>query len=283
MHDPCTQAFYIRIPLPWKRDGLLKSSPREWATYHLATIWHKDPERGPGGDDSCGWFMRAHHGNQEVLAKIIKRFDEDWDRVYTTKKEDHGPDDGKLVPRTYYFGYFHPQDSGAGMPNMSVSAIVLNLFFLAANEHFNSNGLTNWRKTRRWMQKNLFDILLFAENPTDSLRDSIVRKWGTDTSREERIRSMAATIYGWILRETRPWYRHPRWHVHHWRLQVPFLQECRRFLFSRCSKCGHGFAWGESVYGSWGGNEIWHERCANAKPCKPASEIPPQNLTAQRL
>lgn len=274
MHDPCTQAFVIRIPLPWKRDGLLKSSPREWATYPLATIWHKDPERGPGGDDSCGWFMRAHHGNQEVLAKIIKRFDEDWDRVYTTKKEDHGPDDGRLVPRTYYCGYFHPQDSGAGMPNMSVSAIVLNLFFLAANEHFNSNGLTNWRKTRRWMQKNLFDILLFAENPTDSLRDSIVRKWGTDTSREERISSMAATIYGWILRETRPWYRHPRWHVHHWRLQVPFLKELWRSLFRRCDKCGGRFKWNESVCGDWSGNAIRHMDCAGVK-LSGESEIPP--------
>lgn len=42
----------------------------------------------------------------------------------------------------------------------------------------------------------------------------------------------------------RPWYRHPRWHVHHWRLQFHPLQKAQRWLFSRCAHCGERFAWG---------------------------------------
>lgn len=266
MHDPLTVAHEVKIPLFYKRENTLyRDNRKEWQFYHLATIWHKDPERGPGGDDSCGWLKRAHHGDQAVLARIIKRFDEDWDRVFRTSKEDHDSDDGKFVERVYYCGYFMPEDSGAGMPNMSVSGIVLNLFFMAVGEHFESAGATNWKKARRWMQRNLFDILLLAENPTDSLRDSIVRKWGCDTRRKDRIQNIAATIYGWILRREQRWWQHPRWHVHHWRLQLHFWQAFHRWAFVRCAKCGGRFRYHEPVCGGWTGNAIWHERCQDNK------------------
>ena len=49
----------------------------------------------------------------------------------------------------------------------------------------------------------------------------------------------------------RPWYHHPRWHVHHWKVQWHFGQTLARYLFSRCAKCGGRFAWGESPIGSW--------------------------------
>jgi hypothetical protein len=249
MHDPLTVAFNVKIPLPWKTTTFWKDKRKEWASYQIATIWHKDPEKDHT-DDSCGWFKRARHGDKAVLEKIVKRFEFDWDRVFKS-------DSGKV----YHCGYFYPEDDGAGMPNMGVSAIVLNLFFMAAGEYFESTGQTNWKKARRWMQNNLFDILMFAENPTDSLRDGVVRKWGTESNRDERIRNMASEIYGWILRREQCWWRHPRWHIHHWRIQVPFFQLLNRWLFVRCSKCKGRFKWKESVCGSWSGNDIWHERC----------------------
>lgn len=260
MHDPLTVAFEVKIPLFFKRENALyKDRRKEWQFYHLATIWHKDPERGPGGDDSCGWFKRAHHGSPEVLARIIKRFGEDWDRTYLPLREDHD-DERPFKPKLFYRGYFMPE-SANGLPVMSVHGIALNLFFLAACEHFNSNGLSNWKKARRWMQNNLFDILLFAQNPTDSLHDSITRTFGYDTKREHRILEMASCIYGWILRREQKWWQHPRWHVHHWRIQIHPWQQFHRWAFVRCYKCGGRFAWGESVMGSWSGKDIWHQHC----------------------
>ncbi len=52
----------------------------------------------------------------------------------------------------------------------------------------------------------------------------------------------------------RPWWRHPRWHVWHWRIQIPAVQDLKRWLFSRCSKCGGRFTWGYCpVSDSWNG------------------------------
>lgn len=249
MHDPMTLAFSVNIPLPWRRDKwTLKSEPKaqEWATYHLADIWHVDPcKTGFGGsDDTCGWFMRAHHGDKAVLERIVKRFEEDWDRTWTyDPKEDGGNEDEQVRGKTVHMqGYFNPN----GMPRMSVSGITLNLFFMAAIEHFKSDGRTNWKLSKRFMRKHLFDIIMFAENPSDSLHDTLTLKYGNDTTREDRIRSMAATIYGWILRAEQPWYQHPRWHVHHWQINIHALLHFKRWAFSRCNKCGKGFSWGYS-------------------------------------
>src|SRR5262249_10179348 len=48
------------------------------------------------------------------------------------------------------------------------------------------------------------------------------------------------------LRFNRPWWRHPRWHFWHWRIQIHALQKLTRRLFTRCEKCGEPFGWNES-------------------------------------
>lgn len=212
-----------------------------------------DPCKGPGRDDSCGWFMRSYHGDQKVMEAITKRFEEDWDRVF---KSDSG--------NSYMCGYFCPN----GDPHFSVHGIALNLFFIAINQVFKCDGRTSWKRSRLWMQSHLFDLLLFAENTTDSLHDEITRKFAigcgephTEQSRKERIRTMASIIYGYILRDLRPWYRHPRWHIHHWRLQVHPWQWLKRGLFDRCCMCGKRFKFGSTAMSDWNGTKIWHDSC----------------------
>lgn len=192
------------------------------------SLWHNDPCNKPGcGDDSCGWFMRASHGDPEMLKKIRSAMDFSFDRVFEYRKDDW--DDkkkkaGEPADSIHYTGYFMPH----GDPNFSIHGIVLNLFFDAIHAYFKHD----WEKSRPWMRKHLFDILMFAENPTDSLRDGIVgtfrstEKW----DREEALDRYASCIYGWILREERPWYRHPRWHVHHWQLNVSWWWFLPRWL-----------------------------------------------------
>lgn len=253
MHDPMTLAFEIKYP--WRGEPS-KLFPEGYRSTFI-TIWHVDPCIR-GSDDSCGWFKRASHGDPEVLQRIVKRLEYDWDRVFKS-------DSGKV----YYCGYFMPEDDGAGMPNMGVSAIVVNLFFLAAIECFGSR-----EKAVQFCQRHLFEILLFAENPTDSLRDSIVHKFGNDTRRDDRIRGMASTIYGWILRATQHWWQHPRWHIHHWKIQIHPLQDFKRWAFSRCATCGKRFKFGQSCWtNSWNGTgplwfrserDIHHDNCGSS-------------------
>lgn len=249
MHDPMTVAFDIRLPLWW----------REYKPT-IVTIWHVDPERD-GSDDSCGWFMRAQHGDPAVLEKIVKRFEGDWDKVFKSDSN-----------RVFLCGLFTPN----GEPHFSVPGVVLNLFFYAACEVFNSNGRTNWRRAKRFMSKHLLDILLFAENPTDSLYDTLTRKFEvgcqepyTKTSRDDRIRSLAGIIYAWILRAERPWWKHPRWHLHHWKIQIHPLQSFKRWLFSRCEQCGKRFGWGESpIASSWyGTGPLWFRSERGIRHC----------------
>lgn len=235
MHDPATLAFSVKSP--FKRKGGYRND--------ILNIWHVDPCKGPGGDDTCGWFMRSYHGDEKVLKKIESRFEFDWDRVF---KSDCG--------KTYFSGYFKPD----GSPAHSVHSIGLNLFFLAALEVFKSR-----RQADRFMKDNLFDILIFAENPVDSMHDGITCKFSDGVSdpkkRAERIHQFASMIYGWILRHSRPWYKHPRWHIHHWKIEVPFLRKLKRWMFTKCCKCGKGFYWNECPTSDWHGTKLWHGNC----------------------
>lgn len=63
----------------------------------------------------------------------------------------------------------------------------------------------------------------------------------------------------WRARRTPaiPW----RWHVWHWRIQVPVLQRIYRAWFARCTICHRGFKYGEEVLSNWEGTSIWHFEC----------------------
>lgn len=242
MHDPSTLAFDIRYP--WKDKDNFRNS--------FIRIWHVDPEKD-GTDDSCGWFISSRHLDQAVLDKIIKEFELDWDDVFEGK---------------YNCGLFLEN----GQPHFSVSGITLNLFYKAALQIFiarqKGEGYKWQKKARNYIQKHLADILLFAENPTDSLFDSITRKFEegckeeyTKEKRDERIKRMASIIYSYIERDLRPWYKHPKWHVHHWKIDVIPFCKLKRFIFARCCYCNKRFAWNESVIGNWNGDKVWHSRC----------------------
>lgn len=68
------------------------------------------------------------------------------------------------------------------------------------------------------------------------------------------------------------WQIHPRWHLWHWNIQVHPWQQARRWLLTRCCKCGGRFAYGESpVSDSWGSKrprwfrgegDVYHMGCS---------------------
>jgi len=107
----------------------------------------------------------------------------------------------------------------------------------------------------------------FAENNRDSMRDIIVRKFArgcnekyTSEKRTEFIRECASIVYTDILRKTRKWYYHPRWHIHHWKIQFHPVQRLKRRYWDKCSICGkRGFK--GSAHSDWSGTKIWHEEC----------------------
>jgi hypothetical protein len=217
MHDPMTVAHEIKNPFA-KKDGGYRPS--------LITIWHVDPEKD-GTDDSCGWFMRARHGDEELLKKIIREFD-----------------------FNFQHNYWFDEDK---KPKFSVSAIVLNMYEVVLWNYYKHDR----SKIKSFFRKHLAGILLFAENPTDSLSDTITGRWGF-----EKADHYARVIYGDILRKNQKWYQHPRWHIHHWKLQFHPYRELKRRYWDKCSVCGkRGFKGSGSAHTNWSGTEIWHAEC----------------------
>lgn len=247
MHDPMTVAHEIFLGKQKKKNGHYRTP--------FITIWHVDPEKD-GTDDSCGWFMRARHGDKEMLKKIRSAIESDFDRTFVSDSS------GTL----YLTGYFTPI---SGAPVMSVHGIALSMFSAAAWQYFKYDRA----KQRKWMNKHLFEILHFAENPTDSLKDEIIGTFrrGTNTpwSREGSLDHYASIIYAWILRSERPWWKHPKWHIHHWKITFPIFRSFYRRYFQKCSMCGKiGFG-NSSAYSDWDRTKVWCEKC-NQKTMKPS-------------
>lgn len=219
MHDPMVKAFNIKSPF---RDKPCKFFPKGYRN-DLITIWHVDPCKD-GTDDSCGWFMRSRHGKPEVLKRIINAYERDWKDLF--------------------------EDDGT--PRLSTIGTVVNLFNSAVHEYYQYD----WDKKKRFMEKHLYEIILFAENTLDSLHTSInsnkLRARYIQPQRQERILEFAHIIYGWILRADKPWYRHPKYHFWHWKIQVHPWQALRRYLFTRCAYCGLRFKYNETpVTNQW--------------------------------
>jgi len=243
MHDPMTVAHEIYLGAKKRKNGSYRNP--------LITIWHVDPEKD-GTDDSCGWFKRARHGDKEMLKKIKSSIEFDFDRTYISESN------GTM----YLTGYFTPI---TGVPVMSVHGIALCMFSKAAWEYFKYDR----NKHKKWMSENLFDILHFAENPTDSLYSEITGMFrkgtGENWNREEALDHYSQIIYGWILRSTTKWYNHPRWHIHHWKIQFHPIQRLKRRYWDKCCICGkRGFK--SSAIGDWDGTKIWHQHCDRSYP-----------------
>lgn len=217
MHDPKTVAHEIKSPFKIKGDKI-----------NLITIWHNDPEKD-GTDDSCGWFMRAKHGNKKIFEEIKKEFE-----------------------FNFKHNYWFDED---GFPKFSAIGTVLNMYRSAAYKIFKSNK----NKMDKFMKKHLYDLIHFSENSFDSLRESVYMTYGKEST-EYRINNFVSIIYADILRRNRPWYKHPRWHIHHWSIQIHPLQQLKRRFWDKCSVCGkRGFK--ETPMSDWYGTKLWHQKC----------------------
>ncbi len=236
MHDPMSVAFEIRLGSKYKRDGNYRSP--------LITIWHNDPEKD-GTDDSCGHFIRPRHANQDMLKKIQSEFAFNYKHNYWFDKE------GKQV--------------------FSTIGTLMLMYECAAWQHFNHSR----KKKDAFMRKHCASIIHFAENPVDCGGDNITGKFylstNSDLLSEDRFSGMAGMIYADILRKERKWYQHPKWHIHHWSLQIHPWQQLKKRFWYKCSECGKRGT-KTSFMSDWDGTKLWHQECDTS------SKVPQPNI-----
>jgi hypothetical protein len=235
MYDPLTVAHEIKnYFLPARKSG--NFSYRR----PLVTIWHRDPETD-GTDDSCGWFAPKLTKDQQARLKDLAWHEarKPWFQAATTERI---------------------EDPVAAVVLMegAIDAVVRSL-----------------RVTYSPARQKALCIRL-VHNPSDNVRNSLAYKQGyhgnsadDDYWRQKHAMRLFGIIARNVLRDCRPWYRHPRWHVHHWELQIHPVQHFKRWAFSRCTKCGGRFGWSESPVGNWFGTgprwfkseNVWHMSC----------------------
>lgn len=200
----------------------------------ILTVWHQDPETD-GTDDSCGWFMRERHVDRAKLERVAQEFEHQWS--------------GNSLSKWF---------NSRGVLNYSPQAVTLSMFLIASNIHFG-----HWSpKSKAFLRDRLFEILHFSENNMDSLYTFLAQPYGIDPQDTAKTRSRRAAeiVYSWICRAARPWWKHPRWHFWHWKIQLHPWNAIRRRYWEKCAVCGRrGFK--ESPMGSWDGDRIWHQVC----------------------
>lgn len=112
-----------------------------------------------------------------------------------------------------------------------------------------------WRLYRRetLSLREMQEIISLAYNPSDNLQRYCY------PNEFEHLFRLVARCY---KRINRPWWKHPRYHVHHWRLQIHPLQSLRR-MFDRCDGCGKHFPYGYSPIST--GSKLYHHECYGSR------------------
>jgi hypothetical protein len=82
----------------------------------------------------------------------------------------------------------------------------------------------------------------FVDRLIDNENDNIMSFF--PATRKDDAKARVRQSFRLYKRHIRPWWKHPRWHVWHWRIQIIPLQNFKRWAFSRCCKCGGRFTWG---------------------------------------
>lgn len=243
MHDPMTLAFEIKYPWARSRTPLKNGDVRVYRE-PIISVWHIDPERD-GSDDSCGWsFPKLSKKQRERLKN--RAWSEGQNPYFLRFASREPPRFQRAEMETLYRGLVLFVADTLGIPctyeqaaRKAATAIHHPSCIDTATVFCYLNGYHN----------------NFPETEPGSDSDKRMR--------EEHFVGVTAGIARELLRERRPAWRHPRWHVHHWQVVVHPWRKLRRLLFERCGQCGKRFGWNEApITYSWSGKgPCFHSEC----------------------
>ena len=231
---------------PWSLGGALYAL-KPWIGFD---VWHIDPEkRGTGNrtDDSCGWFDRTPGAYADAATYILKdeTFMHDV-RLILARREP--------MPYPFYAGISERHMTGLRLPAGEALALVLMVaselelrrWWNGQNGKSGAHGSTFVKLFDR--KRDVTDqAVSLALHPLDNL--------STIEEPDRVVRLIAAALN----RKLRPWWRHPRWHVHHWKINFDLSRNLRR-MFQPCATCRKPLGFGYSPLHDHDGDH--HMACA---------------------
>jgi hypothetical protein len=252
MHDPMTVAFDVKSPFRGKPNKFWPEGYRNT----LITIWHVDPERD-GTDDSCGYsFVKLSKEQRERLKNAA--WSEGRDPYFQCVKDKHWHGTRHEAESMYRGLVLYVAD------RLQIPCTFDEAARIAARTIHHPDCVD---------AAGAFCFLPGYNSNSEKDRPS---------DRESSFIGTMAGIARELLTDRRPWYRHPKWHVWHWKIQIHAVQSFKRWAFSRCNGCGRGFSWGYSPTStSWSGTgprwfrrepHVYHSDCcpSGAKPSQQA-------------
>src|SRR5688572_5406081 len=221
MHDSMTVAFEIKWPIP--RTVTLASGHSWKDHYTLITIWHKDPE-SDGSDNSCGYSVpKLTNRERKIIDEVVK-----WEESFPYYSSPYLPVT-QVDPKYDY----SQQLAGDCLAHI---AGAWQYIAWARDKRRNLTAGEWWR------------VVSLATHPHDNLRAILSDK---EEDADDRVRRFFSFVMCHYLGYHRPWYKHPRFHLHHWQIQCHPVQNLKRWLFSRCAGCGKRFEWGYCPTSGW--------------------------------
>jgi hypothetical protein len=225
MYDPMTVAFEIYLGSKKKKNGHYRDS--------FITIWHVDPE-SDGSDDSCGWtFPKVTKEERMFLHKVAEdQFPEMFARKIALKEE-----------KSYAYLCYNQDIYGC-------------IYWMW--RHFNRTiSKAVWQYGDYLSNRELQYVYQLAYNPVDNFQH---HKLNTVEEFEEFL----FLVYRCWKAYKRKWYRHPRYHFWHWKIQFHPFKRLKRRYWDKCCICGkRGFK--SSAIGDWSGTKRWHQECDTAQ------------------
>lgn len=232
-YHPETLAFSFP-PYPMGRGNRVSNALYRLSPWIGFDIWHIDPEhRGTGNraDDSCGWFDRTPGSYSNAVAYILGDATTMHDVSLALARRKH-------MPMAFYEGISEPSDDpdrARGYPRLT-QADCLALVLMISRE----------LELRRWWNgtkgnggahasriKRAFTRVRAVESTAFDLALSSIDNLSSVDKGESMVRLIAAALN----RKFRPWWRHPRWHVHHWKINVNLWRNLKRATVERCGTC----------------------------------------------
>lgn len=181
----------------------------------IVILWHRDPECR-GDDDSCDWF-----GTTQSAERIA------WLRA-----------EGESC-YAEFFG--NAEDWHGALRNASTLEVVHAIWRVIdwRYERAYTQRFAGWRSKRR-VTRDIPHIFDLACGGWDNLGYAVRAAQAGGPAESAELFHLVGRH---MQRVRRPWYRHPRWHVWHWRVTPVLAQRVWRYLTQRCAACGTRFAW----------------------------------------